>query len=133
MTIVWETAAACPLKNETVTEQCTMPLSQGNFMFDLNPLQRSPPYYVKSGDQEFELNICGPVEGHCKSPSSSPGVNVSACKVDSKKNSGDIIGVFSGSVLEYENEELKLIYTTKDIGMYFFFFFLRVIYTLFCV
>uniref|UniRef100_A0A8C5X5U1 Insulin like growth factor 2 receptor n=1 Tax=Malurus cyaneus samueli TaxID=2593467 RepID=A0A8C5X5U1_9PASS len=61
-TFLWETEAACPIKEiKDVSQSCTMRDPNTGFLFDLLPLASKEGYMVSGNGRNFLLNICGHV------------------------------------------------------------------------
>jgi hypothetical protein len=101
LTVMWETAAACPVDKDCVFGDS-----------DFSSLRHPDYYEVETADrQKFLLNLCGPVRsGACSNTSL-----VAVCKID--KNNKTIIGHLDGHRVELlKSTGLTLIYTTFEKG-----------------
>ncbi|XP_052808547.1 cation-independent mannose-6-phosphate receptor-like isoform X2 [Mya arenaria] len=62
-TFTWLTSAACPLTRdkEVSNRSCSVKDPNSDYVFNLQPLNKTGPYEVKSGDMSFLLSICGSI------------------------------------------------------------------------
>ena len=101
----WLTEAACPKKLEpnNVTA-CITKFPNSNHTLNLHTLHSSSYYNVTSHDENYEVNICGPVtNGHCGKE------DATVCKLN--PSTGPVVmGTTENMELMWSNNHFKLTY-----------------------
>eukprot|EP00794_Sanderia_malayensis_P000415 gene415-1051_t len=115
--VLWETEHACPVDNQ-VSTSCNITTSDG--IFDLRPLQRSPPHYYQikhrnekdKKDYTYFMNICDNMKDFpCNTAKN--GTKVAVCQTFG--NGGKAAGDASHKKLRYVDNQLILTYKHGDV------------------
>ncbi|XP_003746600.1 cation-independent mannose-6-phosphate receptor [Galendromus occidentalis] len=90
--LLWTTEAACPIRHQTVKDECTVVDRLTGDAFNVSHMI-APTFYTA---ENYQFNLCGPI----RNSSECPGNNVSVCLID-KDGKGTAIATSSGYQLDF--------------------------------